>query len=97
MSQLDWDQVLETHGGRSEEEEVEVEEPQHPRRCLEAGYPGPQHLPALWQREDPAHGLPVVRLVQEPRRHRRLLIHVCTSVLVAGAADRLWPSSAGGE
>ena len=27
----------------------------------------------LRQREDPAHGLPVVRLVQEPRRHRRQL------------------------
>jgi hypothetical protein len=46
-SQPVWDQVLETHGGRSEEEEVEVEEPQHPRRCVEAECSGPQRLPTV--------------------------------------------------
>jgi hypothetical protein len=40
-------EILETRRGRSEEEEVEDEEPQPPRWCLEARRAGPEHLPAL--------------------------------------------------
>ena len=65
--------VPETHDGRSQEEEVEVEEPQPSRRRLEARRPGAQRVPTLRRGEDPAHGVPVVRLVQEPRRRRRRL------------------------
>ena len=62
------------HDGRSQEEEVEVEDPQPPRRRLEARRPVAQRVPALRHRQAAAHGLPDVRLVQGPRRRRRRLI-----------------------
>ncbi len=62
------------HRGRSQEEEVQVEVPEPSLRRVEARQPGPQHVPALRERQAPAHGLPALRLVQEPRRRRRRLM-----------------------
>ena len=59
--------------------------PQPPRRRVEARRSGPQHVPALRQRQDAAHGVPVLRLVQEPRRRRRRLSQLTPA---PDAADR---------
>ena len=58
--------------GSSQEEEVEVEDPQPSRRRLEAGFTGSQPLPSLWFGQVAAHGVSELRLVQEPRRRRSL-------------------------
>ena len=59
--------------GRTEEEEIEDEEPQPSRRGVEARCSGAKHLPSVRQCQDATHRVPIVRVVQEPRRHRRRL------------------------
>lgn len=60
--------------GRSEEEDIEVEDPEPTGERLEAQRAGTQPVPALRQRQDAAHRVPVVWLVSRPRRRRRRLI-----------------------
>src|SRR5690349_1031210 len=62
-----------SHHGCSQEEEVEVEDAQPPRRQLAPGRAVAQHLPALRRRQAAAHGVPQLRLVQGPRRDRSRL------------------------
>ena len=64
----------EANDGRSQEEDLEVEDPQPSGERLAAEGAGSQPVPALRQRQDPARGVPVVWLVSRSRRRRRRLI-----------------------
>jgi len=55
--------VTEKSSGRSEEENLKVEDPQSSCEQLEAVSSSSQHMPALRQRKDTSYGLPVVWLV----------------------------------
>src|SRR5262249_50055844 len=78
--------------GRPQEEEVEVEEPQPPRRRVAAGRAGAQHLPPLRQRQAAPRRVPELRLLQGPRRCRRRLVtgspSPSTRWVVIGARER---------
>jgi hypothetical protein len=65
---------VETYGGRSQEEEVKDEDRQPSRWLVASQRSGAQHLPALRIGQASSHGVPHLRLVQEPHRHRRRLI-----------------------
>lgn len=66
-------ETQEANDGRSQEEDLEVEDPQSSGECLAAEGAGAQPLPALRQRQDSSRRLPVVRLVPRPGRRRRRL------------------------
>jgi len=63
----------EIHGGCSQEEEVQDEDAQPSGWRMEARCSGAERLSPLRCSKAASHGLPVVRLVQGPRRRRRRL------------------------
>jgi hypothetical protein len=65
-----------TNGGRSQEEDIQDEDPQPSCERLEAERPGAQQLPALRLSEVASRGLSQLWLVQGPRRDRRQLIQI---------------------
>ena len=60
--------------GRSEEEDLEVEEPQPPGIQLGAEGAGTLDVPAVHLRQDPPCRLPELRLVQRPTGHRSRVV-----------------------
>src|SRR5690606_7912098 len=65
--------TAETTNGCSEEEDLEVQEPQPPRCELDPQAGAAQHLPALQRREAAARRLRELRLVRRPPGDRRRL------------------------
>jgi len=55
--------VTEKSSGRSEEENLKIEDPQSPCEQLEAVSSSSQHMPALWQCQETTYGVPGVWLV----------------------------------
>ena len=64
----------EANDGRSQEEDLQVEDPKPSGERLAAERAGTQPVPALRQRQDTSRGVPVMWLVSRSRRRRRRLI-----------------------
>jgi len=78
------------------EEEVEDEDAQPPRGLVASQRPGAQHLPALRGGQAAAHGVSLLRVVQEPRRRRRRLSNTSQRMLPI-AVDAMGGDKAPGE